>query len=292
MPAPEILKVPPVEAVEHFRAKGYHVGFDWRDTAAGEHLRSFTVAKAMKLDILEDIRGAVDEALAEGTTFRQFQSQLEPVLREKGWWGRAAVLDPLTGEQRAAQLGSTRRLRIIFDTNLRMAHAKGRWERIERVADDRPWLRYFAVRDGRTRPDHLAWHGTILRFDHPFWQTHYPPNGWRCRCLVQQLDDDDLETYGFTPSDGPPAGSERTRPWTNKRTGETVEVPVGIDPGFQHNVGLVGQAEPAQRVLDDKIAAAPADIADAVRRDDLAAFAAELAALTGPACGGCGLPIA
>ena len=292
MPRPEILKVPPVEAIEHFRAKGYHVGFDWRDTSAREHLRSFTVAKAMKLDILEDIRGAVDEALAEGTTFHQFRSRLEPVLREKGWWGKGKLLDPVTGKMRDVQLGSPRRLRIIYDTNLRMAHAKGHWQQIERTAAEAPWLRYQAVLDERTRPDHLAWHGTVLRFDHPFWQTHYPPNGWRCRCLVQQFDDDDLEAFGFAPSDGPPTGSEATRPWTNKRTGETIEVPVGIDPGFQHNVGQLDAAAPARAILDDKIAAAPPDIADAVRRDDLAAFAGALAALTGPACGGCGQPLA
>ena len=192
MPKPEILTVPPAEAIEHFRSKGFHVGFDWRDTAAAEHLRSFTVAKAMRLDILEDIRGAVDEALAEGTTLRQFQGRLEPLLQEKGWWGRARVLDPLTGKMRTVQLGSLRRLEIIFDTNLRMAQAKGRWERIERVADERPWLRYLAVRDESTRPDHQDWHGTILRWDDPWWNTHAPPNGCRCRCLVQQLSDDDL----------------------------------------------------------------------------------------------------
>ena len=22
-----------------------------------------------------------------------------------------------------------------------------------------------------------AWHGTVLPVDHPFWQTHFPPNG-------------------------------------------------------------------------------------------------------------------
>jgi len=132
-----------------------------------------------------------------------------------------------------------------------MAHARGHWERIERVAAERPWLRYVSVLDARTRPDHAAWHGTILRWDDPWWETHYPPNGWRCRCLVQQLDDGDLEAFGFTPSDGPPAGSETTRPWTNKRTGETVEVPVGIDPGFAHNVGRLGAAAPL-RATDPK----------------------------------------
>ena len=60
-------------------------------------------------------------------------------------------------------------------------------------------------------------------------------------------------------------------PWTNKRTGETHQVPVGIDPGFDHNVGLLGRAETAQRMLEDKIAAAAPDIAAVARRDMLAA---------------------
>ena len=44
-------------------------------------------------------------------------------------------------------------------------------------------LRYVAVLDARTRPEHRAWHGLILPIDHPLWDTHYPPNGWGCRCL-------------------------------------------------------------------------------------------------------------
>ena len=81
MPRPEILDLPPEEAVAHFRAKGFHVGFDWRDTDASTHVRSFTVAKAMKLDILEDIQRAMDAAIAEGRTFEWFQDNLEPTLR-------------------------------------------------------------------------------------------------------------------------------------------------------------------------------------------------------------------
>ena len=250
MPEPEFMNVPPAEAVRNSRAKGYHVGFDWRDTAAAEHVRSFTVAKATRLDILEDIRGAVDRALAEGTTFRQFQTELEPLLRAKGWWGRESVIDPVTGQARVVQLGSVRRLRIIFDTNLRTSYARGRWERIQRTKETTPWLRYNAILDERTRPEHLAWHGTVLPVDHPWWETNYPPNGWRCRCIVQQLSDDDLEDFGYEPSPGPPPGSERTRPWTNKRTGETIRVPVGIDPGFGHNVGLAGrEGETADRLI-------------------------------------------
>ncbi len=256
----EILTVPPVEAIEHFRAKGYHVGFDWRDTAAGQHVASFTAAKAMRLDILEDIREAVDEAIAEGITFRQFQQRLEPILRARGWWGQQEMVDPLTGERRLVQLGSPRRLRIIYDTNIRMATAHGRWARIERLKEYMPYLRYSAVLDARTRPEHAAWHGTVLPVDHHWWKTHYPPNGWHCRCIVMQLSADDLDRYGFEVSKDP---GVTTRPWTNRRSGEIVQVPRGIDPGFSRNVGLVPPLEHAARILSGRIADASAEIASA-----------------------------
>jgi hypothetical protein len=38
--------------------------------------------------------------------------------------------------------------------------------------------------------------------------------------------------------DGPdPSPKVVTRPWTNPRTGETHQVPVGVDPGFDYNMG-------------------------------------------------------
>ena len=131
---PEILNVPDTEAIAHFRAKGFHIGFDWRDTSAGQHVASFTVAKVARLDILQDIRAAMDRVKAEGRTFDDFRNELEPILRRKGWWGRQRMADPLTGQTRIVQLGSLHRLHIIFDTNLRMATAHGQWQRIERLA--------------------------------------------------------------------------------------------------------------------------------------------------------------
>ena len=267
MAAPEILDVPPEEAIEHFRAKGFHVGFDWRDTAAAQHLRSFTVAKAMEVDLLRDIRRAVDRAIAEGATFETFREELEPTLRRRGWWDRREMRDPLTGEVREVQLGSPRRLRTIFDTNLRTAYARGRYQRIERVAKARPYLRYIAVLDARTRPDHRAWHGTVLPWDHPWWHTHYPPNGWRCRCTVQQLSADDLDEFGYKVSRRSPSGPERL--WTNPRTGETRMVPQGIDPGFDHNVGTADIVGEAREQLERKLADAP----EAVRAEVAASLA-------------------
>ncbi len=132
------------------------------------------------------------------------------------------------------QLGSPRRLQIIYDTNLRSAHAAGRWQQIERSKSTRPFLRYSAVLDTRTRPAHRAWHGKILPVDDPFWSTHYPPNGWRCRCTVIQYSQAQLDSRGWSVSEPPNNGSVT---YTNPRTGEISQVPRGIDPGFGWNPG-------------------------------------------------------
>ncbi len=263
MPDPEILNLPAAEAVDHFRAKGFHVGFDWRDTDAALHVRSFTVAKMLQLDLLQDVRVAVDAALAEGTTLSHFQDALEPLLVRKGWWGQQWQPDPLTGTPRRVTLGSLARLRTIFRTNLATAYSAGRWARIDRVKAELPYLRYVAVLDGRTRPAHAAWHGTVLPVDDPWWQTHYPPNGWNCRCLVQQLDAADLASHGYRVADGPPAGSERRVPWQNRRTGRVTQVPVGLEPGWAHHVG---RAQVDRAVADQfigRLDAAPAALAQA-----------------------------
>lgn len=231
----ELKALPPKEAIAYFRSKGYKPTFDWRDMWQEEHSYSFTIAKAMRTDILQDIRQSMDKAIAEGTTFADFRKELRPVLQQKGWWGRKMMTDPLTGEEKEVQLGSSRRLRTIFDTNMRTSYAAGRWEQVQRTKTKRPWLRYLTVGDARVRDQHAQWHNVIKPVDDPFWDDHYPPNGWKCRCTTQQLSERDLERQGLTETKGDFDGPLKT--WVDNRNGRTITIPRGIEPGFSYNAG-------------------------------------------------------
>lgn len=234
----------PEEAIGYFRAKGYEVGFDWRDVWQEEHARAFTVAKAMSVDLLQDIRSAVDEAIATGQSLAQFRKNLTPMLVIRGWWGKQLQVDPLTGEEKLVQLGSPRRLRTIYNTNMRTAHAAGRWERIQRNKKVFPFLRYVSVMDGRERPEHGAWHGTVLPIDDPWWDTHYPPCGWNCRCTAVPMNQRMLDRRGYEVNQ-PQRFPEKE--YVNKRTGEVTRLERGIDPGWSYNVGqaaMDGNAPP------------------------------------------------
>lgn len=231
--------VSPEEAVAYYRRKGHRISFSWLDVERGEHAKAFTVAKLMRKDLLNDVRAAVDAAIENGTTVEEFKRTLTPLLQRQGWWGEQLLRDPMDGETKAVQLGSPRRLETIYDTNLRTSYAAGRWEQIQRTKATRPYLRYVAILDRRTRPQHRAWHGLVLPADDAFWTTHFPPNGWHCRCSIQQLNDRDLARYGYAVGDAPPI---EWIPYTNARTGQTRDVPWGIDPGFDYNPGIAGLA--------------------------------------------------
>lgn len=238
----EPFNLPPEEAIAWFRRKDYRLAFDWRDVWQEEHRRAFTVAKAIQLGILADLREAVDQAIEEGIPLREFQKRITPILQRKGWWGEKEVLDPATGELKLSQLGSPRRLRTIYDTNLRQTHQAGHWQRIDRLKKARPYLRYIARSPGQNRrAEHQAWHNKVWHIDDPIWNTHAPMNGWGCACKVQQLNARDVERLGLTVSEAP---AVEYRDWQNKRTGEVERVPVGIDPGFAYNPGRGGRFDP------------------------------------------------
>lgn len=243
----------PEKALAFFRDKGYATSFAWQDVWQAEQDAAFTVAKMMNVDLLRDTRAAVDKALAEGQTFEQFRTGIEGRLVEAGWWGTAEMKDPATGETNFVQLGSPRRLRTIFNTNLKTAYAAGHWQEIQDNKAEAPYLMYDAVGDEATRDEHAAWDGTVLPVDDPWWQTHTPPNGWGCRCGVIQLSLGQAQEAGYKAGDKAPPS--KTREYVNPRTGVVEQVPEGIDPGWAYNVG----ASRMSNVTDQLVAKAAAD---------------------------------
>lgn len=261
----------PREALTWLKAKKLTPGFDYRDVWREEHSIGFTVAKMTQLDLLADVRRLVEDALENGQTFAQFRDVLKPLLVSRGWWGVQPLEDALTQETRPVQLGSDRRLRVIYDTNMRTARAAGQWARIERTRLAMPYLLYTLGPSQQHRDEHQKWANLCLPVDDPFWQTHMVPNGWGCKCGVRQVSQHEYQQLlrngvarntQHTDESGNPTGHvmretvpvltkappEKQVKWLNKRTGEEEMVPEGIDPGWNYNPGKDRQAELARQL--------------------------------------------
>lgn len=256
-------RLPPEEAVKYFESKGYKISFDWRQVWQEEHDRVFTVAGVARDDVLFDIRKSLTAALKEGWSREHWAREITPALKRKGWWGSEIVADE-DGKARVYKKGNASRLDLIFRQNVMTAHAAGRWQRQQEAKKERPYLRYSAIMDGRTRPAHRALDGMVFPADDPFWKTFYPPNGFRCRCMVVSLSRREVSPGEVRHGEG--AMTEREVELKPDRdTGEVRTVSVGgymldgtpsgrvvyVDPGFSRNPGAGWETWDAMGGLPD-----------------------------------------
>ncbi len=238
MPKPHPFDVAPLEAIAFLRRKLRVPTERWTDLWQAMHSRAFMVAGAQSDALLTDFHDAVLHAIAEGRTLEQFRADFDRIVKTHGWSYRG---------------GRNWRSKIIFQTNMRTAYAAGRWEQIQRLKEQRPYLRYVAVMDERTRPEHAAWHGTVLHVDDPWWQTHFPPNGWNCRCSVMSLSQRDLDRYGFKISPHAPPSPLVERTINTADGPKVVQVPEGIDPGFAYRPGAEPTPDELGAILERAI---------------------------------------
>jgi uncharacterized protein with gpF-like domain len=226
-------KGPPKEVTDYWSAKGLKPSFNWADVWQEEHRAAFTVAGVMEQDILIDLRDSVAKAISEGQSYAKFRKQTTALLADKGWLGRKTQTDPITGETKDVNLGEPHRLATIFDTNVRTARAAGQWQRAQRTAAALPYMEYRIGPSRKHRPEHVTFDKLILPISHPFWNTHYPPNGYGCKCSARQISKFEATSKGGVS----PTPAVPTVGWRNPRTGEELQVPLGVDPGFAFNPG-------------------------------------------------------
>lgn len=202
------------EALAYWRTKVVLPPEEFRRLADEAKALAFSVAGVAALDVLHDLWRLLDRAIEEGLTVGEFQEKAREVFQAKGWEGPAPY-----------------RLDNIFRTNIQTAFNVGRYKQMTDpdVLEARPYWMYDAVNDSRTRPTHLALDGTVRRADDPFWDTWYPPNGYRCRCAVRNLSERDLRRRGLEVQTDPP-------PLLVEPPGQPAR-PLLPDPGFDYNPG-------------------------------------------------------
>lgn len=235
------------EALDFLRQKvGLPTGV-WRDLMREHHDVAFAVAGVTKAQLLADFQEAVSEAIEKGETLRDFQERFDVIVQEHGWSHR--------GERGW-------RSRVILLTNVRTSYAAGRRRQMEAVVVQRPYWQYQHSDSAQPREEHLALDGLVLRHDHPFWRTAYPPNGWGCACYVVSLTPRQVEAMrqAGTLRDTPPGTVEVV----DERTGEVIETYPGVTATWAYAPGATGTDRRAA-TLRSAVARLPASLQDQAR---------------------------
>lgn len=170
MPVNAVFKRPFDEQVAFFRGKlGNLIPTEkWTDVWKSAHDTGFMVAGAAKADLLSDFAAAVDRAISEGKSIQAFRQDFDAIVDKHGWSYR--------GEYNW-------RTRTIYRTNMASSYAAGRLAQLK-SGGFKYWMYRHSDSVASPRPLHVSWNGLTLPADDPWWNTHYPPNGWGCQCYV------------------------------------------------------------------------------------------------------------
>ncbi len=110
-------------------------------------------------------------------------------------------------------------LKTEYNQAIGGATMAARWVEFQKNADAMPMLKYVTVGDSNVRDEHALLDGTKRPVNDPWWNSYYPPNGWGCRCDVQQLSNPKAKATSNPPQ-------------------------IGISPMFNHNLAKDGNVFP------------------------------------------------
>ncbi len=185
----------PDEAIEWHRNRLAMSPTEFKALQSQAKKQAFTVSGIVQESLIADAQAALGAALTEGTTLEEFKALIGGQL-EANWAG--TVANPAA------------RIETIFRTNTQSAYNVGRHKQANDpdVIELRPFWRYVAILDARTSPECRAAHGTLLPADHPWWQTHFPPLHFNCRCTFEALTPRQAGRVGLTEKPSELKGGE------------------------------------------------------------------------------------
>lgn len=205
------------------------VGFGWEKVWHGDMV-AYAMQTRPQNSLEKTLKKVFYKVFDEGVS--SFLSAVEPELLKIGY--NITSNSPYKRKKwiQNGKFISRRRLMLIYNANINIFYSIMEGERIHDAFSAFPALQYKTNLPGVYCPDHKQWHNMVLAANNIWFDCYFPPNGWNCNCSVRQIAAWELAKPEYQINKTPDV---LLKSWVNKRTGEIIEVPVGIQPGFQFN---------------------------------------------------------
>ena len=179
-------------AVDFLKRKRVLSKEEYESISSRAKAKAFTVAGYTAASVLQEYLDSLMEAVEQGTTMREWKEGMDGWLEQHGYEG----MDPS-------------RARVIFETNVETAYNAGHYRSMMQAKQLRPYWMYVTAGDAHVRETHAELHGLVYRYDDPFWNVWYPPNGYRCRCHVRSYSEAQVRARGIEVQTRLPVTADR-----------------------------------------------------------------------------------
>ena len=150
--------------------------------------RAFSVSRYTSAEVLNQSLRELVDAVEDGTTGAEFRKRMNDFLERNGYTA-----------------ASPWHLDVIYRTNLQTAYNAGHYASMQTTKKLRPYWQYKTAEDGHVRESHAAMQDRVYAADDPIWDVWYPPNGFRCRCMVRTVSRRQVEERGLAVETEAPA---------------------------------------------------------------------------------------
>lgn len=138
-------------------------------------------------DLIDELKTNVS-VFSAFKSYRQNNELYASLLDEDG--NRRSWNDFRKAAQEVNKTYNERWLEAEYNMATRQARSAVQWKDYEDSADEFPNLKYMGSRSAEPREAHVPYYGVVKPLNDPFWNTALPPNGWGCKCYVNQTDED------------------------------------------------------------------------------------------------------
>ena len=189
--------VPNQEAIDFIQSKQV-MSRDVFDQLLPElQARAFTISGAVPADVMQTVRDLV-AGLPAGQPWDVQKKLIAESISP--YFVDPAATEEVQAEQSAA---AEAKAELLLRIHGQEAYAAAAYKVMDRQrAVFKNW-QYQTMGDARVRPTHAALDGIVLPADSPFWDLHYPPWDWGCRCIVIPLSDSDVADVAKRDADKP-----------------------------------------------------------------------------------------
>ena len=184
--AEDIENMPYHEAVEYLKKRDVIKKVDYDSLSDKMRFRAFTASRIADGDLLKKLNAEMIASVNDGKGLSDFLSLTKTDILDKIGMGA----------------GSGWYYETVYRTNVQTAYNVGR---AMGFAEDKPLaLELVIIDDSRTSDICRQYAGKrfILPYDHPFWQTHWPPFHFNCRTTIRAIyDESELPENWSNPKD-------------------------------------------------------------------------------------------
>ncbi len=160
--------------------------------------RAFVITGVEAANVAQTVRDRIAELPAGGDwdkIKKEIVNDISPHLVDPG---------ADAGEQARQLAASERRAELLLRVHGFQAYQAAQYNVMEAQRDVLPYWQYLTMGDDRVRPAHAALNNVVLPANHPFWQDHYPPWDFGCRCQVVALSESDYKDIQAADAGKPP----------------------------------------------------------------------------------------